>query len=94
MITIEQCQCGYSNCRDYWLVGAGKFCQGSGFEKEESQRIADLLNADTPASPEDAAAVEELRKQVAPVIVGAKRVPVRVAALRRLLALYDRRRCA
>lgn len=34
-------------------------------------------------------AIEELREKVAPYIVGAKRVAVRVAALRRLLAAYD-----
>jgi len=44
MIKIEQCKCGYPNCSDYHLVGIGRFCQGSGFTKEDAQRIADLLN--------------------------------------------------
>lgn len=43
-ITIEPCCCGYPTCKDYWLVGVGKFVQGSGFDKEEAQHIADLLN--------------------------------------------------
>lgn len=46
MITIKQCPCPYTNCRDYHLVGIGKFVQGSGFTKEEAQHIADLLNAE------------------------------------------------
>lgn len=45
-ITIEQCCCPYEHCSDYWLVGIGKFVQGSGFTQEEAQRIADLLNGD------------------------------------------------
>lgn len=44
MITIEHCQCGHPTCKDYWLSGIGKFVQGSGFDKEDAQRIADLLN--------------------------------------------------
>lgn len=49
MITIEQCCCGFkgrdgTGCKTYWLVGIGHFCQGSGFTKEEAQRIADALN--------------------------------------------------
>ena len=46
MITIEKCLCGHRSCQDYWLVGIGSFCQGSGFSQAEAQRIADLLNAD------------------------------------------------
>jgi hypothetical protein len=46
-IAIEQCCCGSSNCCDYWLVGIGKFMQGSGFTKEDAQRIADLLNQES-----------------------------------------------
>jgi len=44
MITIERCKCGSNYCKDYWLVGIGKFVQGSGFTKEEAKKIADLLN--------------------------------------------------
>jgi hypothetical protein len=44
MITIEQCKCPYENCRDWWLVGAGHFVQGSGFTKEQAAWIAALLN--------------------------------------------------
>ena len=38
----ERCRCG--QCDYYWLTGIGSFCQGSGFEKEEAEAIADLLN--------------------------------------------------
>ena len=41
-ITIERCNC--NKCSDYWLVGIGKFLQGSGFTKENAQLIANLLN--------------------------------------------------
>lgn len=50
-ITVMQCQCGYPRCRDYWLVGVGKFVQGSGFTKVEAEHIASLLNAN-PAPQE------------------------------------------
>jgi hypothetical protein len=43
-ITIERCRCGHKCCQDYWLVGLGKFVQGSGFEKDDAERIARLLN--------------------------------------------------
>lgn len=54
MITIEQCKCGFKGrngqgCKDYWLVGVGKFCQGSGFTRDEAQNIANLLNAQAEA---------------------------------------------
>lgn len=42
-ITIQKCSCGDKNCQDYWLVGIGKFVQGSGFTKEEAELIANLL---------------------------------------------------
>jgi hypothetical protein len=38
----ERCRCG--QCDYYWLTGIGSFCQGSGFEKEEAEAIARLLN--------------------------------------------------
>jgi hypothetical protein len=44
MIKVQQCCCGYKNCADYWLVGIGKFVQGSGFTKDEAKQIAALLN--------------------------------------------------
>jgi hypothetical protein len=53
MITIERCSCGHHGCKDYWLVGIGKFVQGSGFTKTEAQRIADLLNAQPADKPFD-----------------------------------------
>lgn len=43
-ITIEKCRCGSEFCRDYWLVGTGKFVQGSGFSREEAELIVELLN--------------------------------------------------
>lgn len=46
-ITIERCLCGYPSCKDYWLVGVGKFNQGSGFTKPVAELIATLLN-DSP----------------------------------------------
>lgn len=49
-ITFERCGCGHPSCKDYWLVGIGKFVQGSGFTLEEAERIADLLN-DEPEPP-------------------------------------------
>lgn len=39
---VEPCRCG--QCSTYWLTGIGHFCQGSGFEKEEADAIAELLN--------------------------------------------------
>lgn len=49
MITIEQCSCGDPICSVYTLVGIGMFYQGSGFTRDEAQRIADLLNREPPA---------------------------------------------
>jgi hypothetical protein len=43
-VRIKSCTCGQRGCSDYWLVGIGKFVQGSGFTYAEAQRIADLLN--------------------------------------------------
>jgi hypothetical protein len=43
-ITVEKCSCGHRACRDYWLVGVGKFVEGSGFLKTEAELIANLLN--------------------------------------------------
>lgn len=45
-ITIEQCKCDYSACRQYWLVGIGSFVQGSGFSKKEAEYISALINGD------------------------------------------------
>lgn len=55
MITVEKCPCGFKGCRDYHLVGIGKFVQGSGFTKEEAEQIAALLNVqqeDTVVRPD------------------------------------------
>lgn len=38
-ITTERCKCGHKSCQDVWLVGIGKFVQGSGFTQEEADRI-------------------------------------------------------
>jgi hypothetical protein len=46
MITVEKCCCDHPNCEYYWLVGIGKFVQGSGFTKKEAEQIAFLLNLD------------------------------------------------
>lgn len=43
-ITTELCACG--RCKDHWLVGIGKFVQGSGFTAEEAQRITNALNTE------------------------------------------------
>lgn len=43
-ITIEPCPCGHPACKDFHLVGIGKFVQGSGFTKDEAELIAKLLN--------------------------------------------------
>ena len=43
-IEIMRCSCGHAGCSDYWLCGIGKFVQGSGFEKDEAQMIAALVN--------------------------------------------------
>jgi hypothetical protein len=43
-IGVEPCSCGHRSCTDFWLTGVGKFVQGSGFTKEEAERIAALLN--------------------------------------------------
>ena len=48
-ITITKCSCGHRGCRDWWLSGIGKFVQGSGFDQDEAQRIADALNAQDPS---------------------------------------------
>lgn len=48
-ITIQRCKCGHPACSDYWLVGIGKFVQGSGFSKEEAENIAKLLNEQAQA---------------------------------------------
>lgn len=45
-VTIEPYSCGHTACKDYWLVGVGKFNQGSGFTKREATRIASLINND------------------------------------------------
>lgn len=44
-VTVTKCLCGHASCSDYWLNGIGKFCQGSGFDKDEAELIAGLLNA-------------------------------------------------
>lgn len=41
-IKVEACCCG--RCNDYWLVGIGSFCQGSGFTEREALLIAAALN--------------------------------------------------
>lgn len=46
MIKVEKCPCGHPNCHNYHLTGIGKFVQGSGFEKNEAEQIALLLNID------------------------------------------------
>lgn len=59
-IRIERCHCG--QCSDWWLVGIGKFVQGSGFSEAEAQLIADLLN-ERPADERHSAS--EPRAEVA-----------------------------
>ena len=44
MITVQKCSCDHPNCQYYWLKGIGSFVQGSGFTKEEAEKIAKLLN--------------------------------------------------
>lgn len=49
-ITTERCMCGHASCKDTWLVGIGKFVQGSGFTPEEAERIVKALNGPTSAA--------------------------------------------
>ena len=42
-VTIEKCPCGV--CERY-MLSFGMFYQGTGWNKEEAQYIADLINAD------------------------------------------------
>jgi hypothetical protein len=44
MITIEKCPCGQDCCRDYHLVGIGKFVHGSGFSQTDATRICNIIN--------------------------------------------------
>ena len=44
-ITTEKCMCGHKSCKDTWLVGIGKFVQGSGFTPEEADRVLRGLRA-------------------------------------------------
>lgn len=46
LISIERCRCGHKTCPDYWLVGVGKFVQGSGFMKADAEEIARFYNDD------------------------------------------------
>jgi len=50
-IGIEPCSCGHRSCRDFWLVGIGKFVQGSGFTRAEAELIAKLLNEHRSLEP-------------------------------------------
>lgn len=45
-ITVQRCQCGHKSCPDYWLVGVGKFVQGSGFTLADAEEIARFYNDD------------------------------------------------
>jgi hypothetical protein len=44
-LSIKKCPCGDPYCRDYHLVGIGKFVQGSGFTAEEATRIVGALQS-------------------------------------------------
>lgn len=44
-VGVEHCCCASPRCRDFWLTGAGKFVQGSGFTQADAEHIAALLNA-------------------------------------------------
>lgn len=58
-VTVSKCLCGQRGCSDYWLNGIGKFCQGSGFDKDEADLIAGLLNARlAPTAPVEASGSE------------------------------------
>ena len=41
-IKIERCPCG--KCSDWHLIGIGKFCQRSGFKKDEAEFICKAVN--------------------------------------------------
>lgn len=43
-IKVIKCRCGHKSCSTYQLGGFGIFYQGSGFEKEQAELIARLLN--------------------------------------------------
>ncbi len=42
-ITVSKCTCGHKGCNKYWL-SCGSFVQGSGFEKETANIIANIIN--------------------------------------------------
>lgn len=44
--SVERCACGWQDCRTYVIRGIGVFHQGSGFTREEADRIVRLLNED------------------------------------------------
>lgn len=44
-VTTEKCMCGHPSCRDVWLVGIGKFVQGSGFTQEEADLVISSLRS-------------------------------------------------
>ena len=46
MITVARCPCGQQGCRDFHLVGIGKFVQGSGFNEADAIRLSKLLNGE------------------------------------------------
>lgn len=52
-VTVEKCRCGHRACSDYWLRGAGRFVQGSGFAKAEAENIARLLNEEEAKAKRD-----------------------------------------
>jgi hypothetical protein len=47
-VSKEPCPCGHKSCKDWHLVGIGKFVQGSGFSEEEADKILDALASPTP----------------------------------------------
>lgn len=52
-VTIEHCYCGHPNCKDYWLVGFGKFVQSSGFTKAQAEWLARLINENVKDAPRE-----------------------------------------
>ena len=44
MYSKQKCPCGHPCCKDWHLVGIGKFVQGSGFTEEEADKILAALN--------------------------------------------------
>lgn len=53
-ILIEKCPCGSKDCKDWHIVGFGKFVQGSGFSRWEAETLVEALGHAVPRTVETA----------------------------------------